>query len=100
METALIRTAEATENGYLILADWLEEQGRCAESEAVRNLGEELAGQAGFSDSYDSTGDGDGGYGYDGDGGYGGGNGGDLHAVLVLDEIDTIAREGLGGSYG
>jgi uncharacterized protein (TIGR02996 family) len=58
-ERAYIRQAESHEGAELIYADWLDEQGRCAEAEALRDR----SGESGFSD--------DGGYGY----GYGYGDG-------------------------
>jgi uncharacterized protein (TIGR02996 family) len=77
-ERAFVRQAESYEGAELIFADWLDEQGRCAEAEALRDR----SGESGFSD--------DGGYGYGyGDGyGYGHGHG------------DSDSGNGGGGGYG
>ena len=75
-ERAFIRAAESNEGVALILADWLDDNGRTNEADDIRCLFEN-GGESGFSDGHghghgygygDGHGDGDG-YGY-GDGEY------------------------------
>jgi uncharacterized protein (TIGR02996 family) len=73
-ERAYVRQAESHAGAELIYADWLDEQGRCAEAAALRDRSDE----SGFSDGYgggNGNGRGDGGGGGFG-GGFGGGYGG------------------------
>jgi uncharacterized protein (TIGR02996 family) len=90
-ERAFVRQAESHEGAELIYADWLDEQGRCAEAAALRDR----SGESGFSESYGSGsgyGYGDGSsYGYGSGSGYGDGSG---------DGSGSGDGDGSGSGYG